>query len=177
MTVRRAAIVVVALVLAIGSWKALNRYAPNTIDYRGEKIKLTRYYLDYDDYKNDPNNIDPSETARVQKLTMEAPIAHTFKTRLEAAQAVGEIAFPGYGWGGFGGESGMDSPMIGFSIEIPRSEKGRYFTFRKTANGYELIDDFTDSTMPGINRVQQVGENLVYSMEGRPERLVRPLQH
>jgi hypothetical protein len=74
------------------------------------------------------------------------------------------------------GDSGMDDPVVGFSIEIPRSEEGRYFIFRKTSDGYELIDDFRDSTMPGIMRVRQVGQSLGYSMDGRSETLVRPLK-
>ena len=59
----------------------------NEIDYRGEKIKLTKAYADYDEYKNDPDNIDPSETERVQRLVLGAPIARTFGSRLEASKA------------------------------------------------------------------------------------------
>jgi hypothetical protein len=61
---------------------------------RGEKIKLTKAYADYDDYKNDPENIDPSETERVQRLVLSAPIAKTYGSRLEASKAIGQIAFP-----------------------------------------------------------------------------------
>lgn len=75
--------------------------ATNEIDYRGEKIRLTKSYSDFDDYKNDPENIDPSETARVQRLVMEAPIEREFNSLLDASKAVGEIGFPGYGSGGF----------------------------------------------------------------------------
>jgi hypothetical protein len=52
------------------------------IDYRGERIKLTKSYADFDDYKNDPENIDPSATERVQRLVLGAPIAKTFGSRL-----------------------------------------------------------------------------------------------
>ena len=45
------------------------------IDYRGEKIKLTKAYADYAAYKNDPENIAPSETERVQRLVLGAPIS------------------------------------------------------------------------------------------------------
>ena len=31
--------------------------------YRGETIKLSKAYYDFDEYKNDPNNIHPSENA------------------------------------------------------------------------------------------------------------------
>ena len=36
---------------------------PDAIEYRGERLKLTKAYHDYDDYKEDENNIDPSEDA------------------------------------------------------------------------------------------------------------------
>lgn len=174
MSTKRALIVVGGIVAAGLLWTALNRYSPNTIEYRGEKIRLTRYYLDYDDYKNDPNNIDPSETARVQKLVSEAPIAHTFRDRLEIATAIGEISFPGYGSGGFGD---WNRDVIGFTVEIPRSEEGRYFVFKKTSTGYVLVDDFLDSSMPGINRIEESSGNFIYSMDGRPERLVRAMHN
>lgn len=73
----------------------------NEIDYRGERIKLTKTYGSYDDYKNHPENIDPSETERVQRLVLGAPIARTFGSLVEASKAIGQIAFPGYGSGGF----------------------------------------------------------------------------
>ena len=171
---KRGLIIVAAVVGVAFLWLALLRIVPSSVDYRGEKIKLTRFYLDYDDYKNDPDNIDASETARVQRLVSEAPIAHAFASRKDAASAVFEIKFPGYAAGGFG-DGKPDSDLLGFMIEIPRSERGRYFLFRKNGAGYVLIDDFLDSSMPGISHVEEVNGNLVYSMDGRPERLVRPL--
>src|ERR1700690_1844847 len=164
-----------ALVAASVAYMVLVRVLPSSVDYRGEKIKLTRFYFDYDDYKNDPDNIDPSETARVQQLVSEAPIAHSFATRQDLGRAVFEIKFPGYAAGGFG-DGKPDSELVGFMIEIPRADKGRYFLFRKTPAGYVLLDDFLDSTMPGINRVEESGGNFIYSMDGRPERLIRPIR-
>jgi hypothetical protein len=157
---------------AIALFAAARVFAIKTIEYRGETVKLARYYFGYDDYKNDPNNIDSSETARVQRLVSQAPIARSFANRFEIATAVGEVAFPGYGYGGFG--DGMnDGPITGFSVEIPRSDETRYFIFRKTNTGYLLIDDFLDSSMPGINHVEESSGHLIYTMTGRPEKLVR----
>jgi hypothetical protein len=163
-----------ALVVVAVTYAVLVRVLPSSVDYRGEKIKLTRFYFDYDDYKNDPDNIDASETARVQQLVSEAPIAHSFATLQDLGKAVFEIKFPGYAAGGFG-DGKRDSELVGFVIEIPRADKGRYFLFRKTAAGYVLLDDFLDSTMPGINRVEESGGNLIYSMDGHAERLIRPI--
>ena len=108
----------------------------NAIDYRGEKIKLTKAYTDYDEYKNDPENIDPSETERVQRLVLAAPIAKTFGSRVEASKAIGQIAFPGYGSGGFIEQSQADgSVLMGFSVEIPRANKERVFCFSRQGRG------------------------------------------
>jgi hypothetical protein len=60
--------------------------ASSEIDYRGEKIKLSKPYRDYDEYKNDPDNIHPSETARVQGLVMSAPIAGVLERRCPATE-------------------------------------------------------------------------------------------
>lgn len=69
----------------------------NVIEYRGQAIKLSRSYYDYDDYKNDPDNLDPGEIARVQKLLIEAPIVRSFASRAEMIGALSQIRFPGYG--------------------------------------------------------------------------------
>ena len=111
----------------------------------------------------------------MQQLVAQAPIAHSFRNRLEIATAIGEIAFPGYGSGGFG-DGIHDGPLTGFSVEIPRSEETRYFIFRKTGPGYLLIDDFRDSSMPGINHVEEEDGKLIYRMDGRPERLIRAIR-
>lgn len=165
---KRAALTVGAICLA---WFFIPRLIPSSIDYRGEPIKLSRFYFSYEDYKDDPNNIDASETARVQRLVFEAPIAHSFRDRKEMAAAVVDIKFPGYAAGGFGGDN-MNSDLVGFSVEIPRSKQGRYLVFKKDQADYVLLDDFLDATMPGINHVEESGGNLIYSMGGRPERLV-----
>src|SRR5437762_13346553 len=46
-----------------------------TIQYQGQTIQLSKAYRDFDEYKNDPMNIAPAETARVQQLVTDAPIA------------------------------------------------------------------------------------------------------
>jgi hypothetical protein len=148
----------------------------NQIDYRGEKIKLTKAYANYADYKNDPENIDPSETERVQRLVLGAPIARTFASRLEASKAVGQIAFPGYGSGGFVEQSQADgSVLMGFSVEVPRAGKERYFVFQGKEGVYTLIDDFVHPDTAGLLRsVVRRGNDLVFTSIDGTEALVRP---
>lgn len=148
----------------------------NEIDYRGEKIKLTKAYADFDDYKNDPENIDPSETERVQRLVLGARIAKTFGSRLEASKAIGQIAFPGYGSGGFGEQSQADgSVLMGFSVEVPRANKERYFVFQGKDGVYTLVDDFVYPDTAGLLRsVIRRGNDLVFTSIDGKEALVRP---
>jgi hypothetical protein len=146
------------------------------IDYRGEKIKLTKAYADYAAYKNDPENIHPSETERVQRLILSAPIAKTFGSRLEASKAIGQIAFPGYGSGGFVEQSQEDgSVLMGFSVEVPRANKERYFVFLGKDGVYTLVDDFVHPDTAGLFRsVTRRGNDLVFTSIDGKEALVRP---
>jgi hypothetical protein len=157
------------------AWTAVRRVLPSSIEYRGENIKLTKYYLDYDDYKNDPENIDPSETDRVQRLVSEAPIAHSFANRKDAVGAVFKVKFPGYGVGGFGAIKDGDGSLNGFSVEIPRAGKNRYFIFRNSHGNYALVDDFIDLDTLQIETVREEHGNLVYCTASGEPKLVRPI--
>jgi hypothetical protein len=148
----------------------------NAIDYRGEKIKLTKAYADYAAYKNDPENIHPSETERVQALVLGAPIAKAFGSRLEAAKAIGQIVFPGYGGGGFVEQSQPDGTVLmGFSVEIPRASRTRYFVFQGKEGVYTLVDDFVQPDAAGLlHSVTRRGNDLVFTSLDGKEALVRP---
>ena len=166
-------IVLMLLTLSCGYRQGL---APNEIEYRGEKIKLTKSYSDFDDYKNDPKNIDPAETLRVQRMVMHAPIEREFESLEDASKACIEIAFPGYGSGGFQQQPQADgSILMGFWVEIPRAQKDRYFAFRAINGRYRLIDDFVVSDMPVIGRVTEENGALVYSTYQGKRVVTRPL--
>jgi len=147
----------------------------NEIDYRGEKIKLSKAYSDYDDYKEDPDNIHPSETARVQRLVIEAPIAKRFESVESLSQTMLEIAFPGYGSTLLSEKDGTDR-LTGFCVEIPRAEKERCVTFRKTGDAYELIDDFVKDDDSIIFYVKEENGSLVYSGGEGGRVVTRPLR-
>src|SRR5437764_10069700 len=67
----------------------------DTIVYRGQTIRLSKAYSDFDEYKNDPDNIAASETERVQQLVEGAPIAKEYPTAEAMIAAVSEIELPG----------------------------------------------------------------------------------
>jgi hypothetical protein len=172
---KRFVLVIGVVVLLAGTWAVARKALPSSIEYRGQKIKLTKFYLDYDDYKNDPDNIDPSETERVQRLVSEAPMARSFASRRDAVTAVFDVKFPGYGTGGLGSLQENDQSLNGFVVEIPRSDKSRYFIFRNDRGRYTLVDDFVLSDPWGIQSVREENGKLVYSTASGEAKLVHPL--
>lgn len=172
----KARLPLIVLVATITTGGCRDNYASSEIGYRGEKIKLSKSYSDYDTYKNDPENIHPMETLRVQSLVMQAPIRHEFNSLIDASKAVNDIAFPGYGSSGFLQQPQPDgSILMGFSVEIPRAQKDRCFTFRGIAGKYRLIDDFIAADTPAIRQVNQENGSLIYSTAEGKTILTRPL--
>jgi hypothetical protein len=113
------------------------------IEYRGERIKLTKPHSDYDDFKNDPDNIDPLEYPRVKRLVCEAPIAPSFTDRWQMIQAISGLAFPGYGHWQFGDKTQADGSVLsGFGVEVPHADQARILVFRSRGKEFDLIDDF-----------------------------------
>ena len=172
------AILVVVLAGLAATWFFVRRgRGSDTIEYRGERIKLNRRYDDFSSYKNDPNNIDASETPRVQQLVRQAPIGGSFVDRIAFAQATALIAFPGYGSGALVDTPQSDgSVLVLTSIEIPRAEAERYFTARVSNGKYILIDDFEAPESARLERVEQSGDKLVYSSDRGEQKLIRAIR-
>jgi len=164
------------IVAAAASWKVVRRHIPSDIEYQGQKIKLSKYYLSFEDYKDDPDNIDPSESARVARLVREAPIAHQFADRNELVRAIFEIKFPGYGLGSLGESPQPDGSILAmFSVEIPRANENRYWVFEKYESSYKLANDFTGPDVPGFRKVRRENGALSYTWANGGPTLTRPL--
>ena|SRR5258706_2279406 len=115
----------------------------DSVEYRGQRIQLSKAYADFDEYKNDPNNIAAGETERVKELVETAPIAAKYPDRESLVKAVFEIQFPGYGLSSFGDSPQADGSVLsGFAIEVPRAERERIVVFQLKNGSYRLLDDF-----------------------------------
>ncbi len=114
-----------------------------SVRYAGEVVRLSRSYETYEDYEADPNNIDPSEDARVERLVREAPLPRRFSTRAEAFNVIMHLKFPGYGsWGLQTERSPGQQDWAVLVFEIPRSGKDRYVAISGDAKRWTVIDDF-----------------------------------
>jgi hypothetical protein len=144
----------------------------NTIQYRGQTIQLSKAYVDFDEYKNDPNNIAAGETERVQQLVATAPILATYPTREALVTAIMEVEFPGYGMTAFGESPQADgSVLTGFSIEIPRADRERIIVFQLKNGSYRLLDDFVGPS--DIMKVRLGSGQLQYYNAGQKLVLTR----
>jgi hypothetical protein len=138
-----------------------------TVEYQGHSIKLTRLYATFEDYKDDPNNIDPSEYGLVKQLVTEAPVAASYPDiHALTHDEVFNLTFPGYGCGWTGDKPPPEGLLV-TSIEIPMAESERMLVFRKQESGYLLIDDFVANDVPGIRLIREKGGSLnYYSRDG-----------
>lgn len=173
---KKVMLLIAALIAIALLWSVGRRHLPSDIEYQGEKIKLTKYYLSYEDYKDDPENIDPSENARVERLVTQAPIDHRFADRKELARALVEMKFPGYGLGFAGKQAQSSGKVLELSsVEIPRAEKNRYLVFEEKNGFFTLVDDFVAPSDPEIMQVREENGLLVYSTRNGQRVLTRPV--
>jgi len=146
----------------------------DTLQYRGQTIQLSKAYADYDEYKNDPNNIAAGETERVQQLVATAPITDRYPTREALITAIMEIEFPGYGMTAFGESPQADGTVLnGFSIEIPRADRERIIVYQLKNGTYKLLDDFVGPS--DIMEVRLGSGQLRYYNAGQKLVLTRAL--
>lgn len=171
---KRWLILIVVVLAGALWWMTTNRSRGDFVVYRGEKIKLSKQYSDFDQYKNDPNNIDSSETKRVQRLVMTAPIAHSFASWSKFFQAEQAVAFPGYGTSIFFGRKSDGNDLTLVTVEIPRADKDRFIVVQERNGRCEVLDDFVHDDIPALHGVRQEGESYIFFDRSGKELFRRP---
>jgi hypothetical protein len=170
-------IVLTAGGLAVAHIAYVEAYGTAEMDYRGEKIRLAKKYVDYDDYKNDPGNLAASEIPRVEKMMTEARIGPDFASWKDFVDQSSAVSFPGYGSGGGPKVVAAAREFVVEVIEIPQVAKERYFVLEKMSGGtLRLVDDFvaprsSRSLFWAIESIRLVEDKLVYS--DRESKIVR----
>jgi hypothetical protein len=155
--------------LALARIAFVEAYGSAEMDYRGKKIQLAKKYVDYHDYKNDPDNLASSEVLRVERMMTEAHIGPNFTDWKDFVDQAFTIKFPGYGMGPGPKVVAAGREFIVEVIEIPRVSKDRYFVLEKMADRtLRLVDDFVTPHGPSsiywaISSVRLVDGKLVYS--------------
>ncbi len=103
-----------------------------TIEYQGQRFRLSKPYATYESYKDDPENLDTNELLRIEKLMLELKLPDSFESETAFHLAVLKLKFPGYGMGGFedSGHTDDGSTIFNSAIEIPQTDKERIFITR-----------------------------------------------
>lgn len=152
--------------LAVLWWAYLQVAGIDEIDFRGVKIQLTRKYVDYDAYKNDPNNIADFELPRIERMIVEAKIGHDFQDWPAFVHAVVELTVPGYGLGGGPAVNADGREFLVASVEIPTRpavDKNRYFVLEKLPGGrLKLVDDFVSCGFLRLAEIDLREGRLIY---------------
>jgi hypothetical protein len=110
----------------------------DSVTYRGEVIRLSRTYSDFDEYKDDENNLPAEEIPKVAALVRSAPVAPSYPSHDAAFRALFDLMFPGYGF------SAMNprEPVTLFALEIPQMDEQRYIALAQKGSDWVLIEDF-----------------------------------
>ncbi len=173
----RIVLIFCSVIACYAAWTVLRRHIPSHMDYQGQEIKLSKFYTSYEDYKDDPDNIDPSENERVFRLVSQAPVATSFSDRKEMIDALFEIKFPGYGAGPFSEFRQPDGTTLDVSfIEIPRAEKERVFTFHVENGKYTLLDDFVLDEYCSVKSARLESGKITYELANGKAPLMRPVR-
>lgn len=142
-------LILVVTIIALRFLHTPHRQWSNTITYQGQEFKMAKAYATYEDYKDDPNNLDTNELGRIERAITEAKVPPIFKDRKEFIHTlIFDLKFPGYGFGGLGETPKTDdgSVLDVETIEIPQRDKWRILVVRESSNRCDLIDDFVAST-------------------------------
>ncbi|MEY2429166.1 MAG: hypothetical protein QOJ40_2051 [Verrucomicrobiota bacterium] len=145
------------------------------IEYRGQNFKMRKAYATYEDYKDDPNNLNTNELERIEEAMVSAKVPASFKNREEFSHFLFfDLKFPGYGLGSVGASAQTDdgSKLHVESVEIPQRDKERVIVARESAGRLELVDDFIQAaTTNEIARAKLENNRLFYY--DRNDRVIR----
>jgi hypothetical protein len=131
----------------------------DTVTYRGEEIRLSRTYADFDEYKDDENNLPAAEIERVATLVRTAPVAASYPSQEAAFHSLFGLMFPGYGF------SAMNpgEPVALFALEVPKMSEQRYLVFVQQDDRWTRVDDFLWPDSKGLlNAVNLTDGHLRY---------------
>jgi hypothetical protein len=136
--------------------------AIDTIDYKGESFKLTKFYASYEDYKDDPDNLDTNELPLIEKAIVNAKFPLTFASRRDFFHALFGLNFPGYGLETNDRIAKTDdgSQLEVDSVEIPQTDKNRVLVVRTSSSPLVLLDDFVSTNI--IAQVELKAGKLLY---------------
>jgi hypothetical protein len=143
----------------------LHEQSSDTLSYQGRQFKLRKAYATYEDYKDDPDNLNTNELDQIEQAMVNAKIPSSFKNREEYIHNVFDLQFPGYGLASNGSATMTDdgSKLEVSSVEIPQRDKDRYIVVREFGGQLNVVDDFVyPSSTNAIQQIKLQKQKLLY---------------
>jgi hypothetical protein len=133
------------------------------ISWRGQTFKLSRRYLDYEQFKKARNQIRPTEAERIMEFMLSIEVPQFTSTWKELVHALSEMRFPGYGSTTNGAVRDRDgNSYVLFEYEIPGRDKMRALLYRKTDSGsYQLLFDGLSAGHPNDHKLSGTRDTIV----------------
>jgi hypothetical protein len=132
--------------------------------YMGEQIPLAKSYADPREYKDDPENLDPREIPRVERLLRSAPFGPAFLNADALLTGLSRLSFPGYG-SFYAHQLGahLDPELELVYVEIPKRGLNRYVVLQhQSDDSLQVVSDFVAADRPEIVRVHRRAGVLIY---------------
>src|SRR6185503_7208663 len=144
------------------------------VEWRGEKFKLKQKYLDYEEYKDDSDQLAPGEVERLKQFMLAISVPKVANSETDLRQSLRQMRFPGFG----SSSGGMIKDEIGNryilnEYEIPQKQEQRTLLYRVEKDGTcrLVVDgvsvDHQNDYMIGNSEVKVEAGKLKHSLTGR----------
>jgi hypothetical protein len=130
----------------------------DSVLYRGETIPVSRTYVDFHDYRDDPDNLPRRVWAQVADLVKGAPVGRIYPKREDAFDALFKLMFPGYGYSAMM----LNTPIALYSLEIPKAGEDRFIVYVPRNGSWVLLDDFIWPESKGYIESVEIGVSVRY---------------
>ncbi|WP_044301779.1 hypothetical protein [Rhodopirellula sallentina] len=139
-----------------------------TIEYNGQSFQLQESFESYDDYKNSSAPLALADQERAAEALISCPVPSSLASSQQLVGVLARTHFPGFAYGNTSGADPNDrAAFVGGRLEIPFRSSWRYFTYKRTDDGYVLIDDTVDESSERVFQVRMNGRTLEYlGLEG-----------
>ena len=147
------------------------------VEWRGQKFKLKRKYLDYEEYKSDSDQLAPGEVGRVKQFMLAISVPKVASSEEDLRRSLRQMRFPGFG-SSYGGavRDEHGNRYILNEYEIPQKQEQRTLLYRVDKDGtcHRVVDgvsiDHQNDHMLGNTEVKVADGKLKHLFDGKTYR-------
>jgi hypothetical protein len=144
------------------------------VEWRGQKFKLKQKYLDYEEYKDDSDQLASSEIERVKQFMLAIRVPKVAPSETDLRQSLRQMRFPGFGSrsGGMIKDEHGNRYILN-EYEIPQKQEQRTLLYRVETDGAcrLVVDgvsvDHQEDHMLGDSEVRVEGGKLKHFFDGK----------